>query len=86
MSEATHKKVIEANIDLHSRLANDYNQTEPHFRPENVNIVDKTISELFTKTRGQRLLDIGCGTGYFHELLRKNKIYLPLPILRVFAQ
>ncbi len=26
----------------------------------------------------QNILDIGCGTGYFHELLRKNKIYLPL--------
>jgi malonyl-CoA O-methyltransferase len=24
------------------------------------------------------ILEIGCGTGYFHELLRKNKIYLPL--------
>jgi malonyl-CoA O-methyltransferase len=23
-------------------------------------------------------LDAGCGTGYFHELLRKNKIYCPL--------
>lgn len=23
-------------------------------------------------------LDIGCGTGYFHELLRKNKIYISL--------
>ena len=24
------------------------------------------------------ILDIGAGTGYFHELLRKNKIYTPL--------
>ncbi len=24
------------------------------------------------------VLDAGCGTGYFHELLRKNKIYCPL--------
>lgn len=26
----------------------------------------------------QLVLDAGCGTGYFHELLRKNKIYCPL--------
>jgi malonyl-CoA O-methyltransferase len=26
----------------------------------------------------QIVLDAGCGTGYFHELLRKNKIYCPL--------
>lgn len=29
-------------------------------------------------SKEDNVLDAGCGTGYFHEVLRKNKIYCPL--------
>lgn len=48
---------------------------------DNYAILQRKVSDkLFAMYRigDASILDIGCGTGYFHELLRKNKIYLPL--------
>jgi hypothetical protein len=38
------KEAIEANIAVHSAMANDYNKIEPHFRPESIQRVDKIIA------------------------------------------
>ena len=42
------KKIIEANIEVHSKMADSYHN-EPHFRPENQEKVRKRIIELQKK-------------------------------------
>lgn len=51
-------------------------KTYDHYALLQRNVTDK-LFEICKPSSGV-VLDIGCGTGYFHELLRKNKIYLPL--------
>ncbi|RKF06521.1 class I SAM-dependent methyltransferase [Oceaniradius stylonematis] len=62
--------VIDANIAVHSALAETYNTDEPHFRPENKAKVSKRLAELQAMTGGDRLLDLGCGTGFIIDLAR----------------
>ncbi|MGH7177811.1 MAG: class I SAM-dependent methyltransferase [Tepidisphaeraceae bacterium] len=57
-------EVIQANIDVHTRMADSYDRVEPHFRPENRAKVRKTLEELSRKAGGGKLLDLGCGTGF----------------------
>ena len=59
--------VRDANILVHSRMAAQYNEREPHFRAEN----RATVRARLQKLRGEfggRLLDIGCGTGFIIDL------------------
>ncbi len=66
------KKKISRDFD---KAANSYD--------EHATVQRKAADYLFSMIKddisGNKLvLDAGCGTGYFHELLRKNKIYCPL--------
>jgi ubiquinone/menaquinone biosynthesis C-methylase UbiE len=63
-------EVISANIALHSALADKYKETEPHYRKENIERVSKILSSLQEGTRGKRLLDIGCGTGFIIDIAK----------------
>jgi ubiquinone/menaquinone biosynthesis C-methylase UbiE len=66
------QKVIEANIAVHSKLAAQYQQCEPHFRPENVAKVERRLRELVKETRAQKMLDLGCGTGFMINIARTH--------------
>jgi ubiquinone/menaquinone biosynthesis C-methylase UbiE len=66
------EEVIKANIALHSQMADDYNTCEPHFRIENIqNVEDKLLKALESGDK-KRALDLGCGTGFMINLLKKH--------------
>ncbi len=67
------KKVIEANIAVHSSLASsgEYNRS-PHFRQENKQKVRRILEGLVARNSGAkpcRALDLGCGTGFIIHLI-----------------
>jgi ubiquinone/menaquinone biosynthesis C-methylase UbiE len=61
---------IHANIVVHSRLAAVYNETEPHFRPENQERVTHILKDVRRRATGGKLLDVGCGTGFIINLVK----------------
>jgi len=65
-----YKQVIEANIKLHTRLAKEYNECEPQFRPENIARLTSELQHLVHATSAVRVLDLGCGTGFMIDILR----------------
>lgn len=66
------KKAIEANIIVHSTMANDYNTKEPHFRPESIERVEKIINQIYENVKFEKALDLGCGTGFMINILKKK--------------
>jgi ubiquinone/menaquinone biosynthesis C-methylase UbiE len=69
------KDVIQANIQLHSALADKYKETEPHYRAENILRVRNILSNLHKRTSGTSLLDVGCGMGFIIDIA---KHYFPV--------
>lgn len=62
--------MIAANQRVHTVLAKQYNQVEPHFRPENRLKVRKRLEHIASLAPSRhRLLDIGCGTGFIIDLV-----------------
>lgn len=76
MSDASHPqtaapnpRVVEANQRVHSQLASQYNESEPHFRPENQAKVRRRLESLAASAPSrERMLDLGCGTGFLLNL------------------
>jgi len=64
------QEAINANIAVHSAMANDYNTVEPHFRPESIKRVDEIIKNLVSTHPIEKALDLGCGTGFMINILK----------------
>lgn len=64
------KKIEKANIVYHSELSSSYDQTQPHFKTENVLQVKNRLSQFARQTSAEHMLDIGCGTGFVLQLAR----------------
>lgn len=62
------KKNVKANIDYHTALAKVYDKSQPHFRDENKKRVTALLKSYQKRTHGNRLLDLGCGTGFILKL------------------
>jgi ubiquinone/menaquinone biosynthesis C-methylase UbiE len=68
-SDVLNPRVVEANQRVHSQLASQYNESEPHFRPENQQKVRRRLVDLAARTPStERMLDLGCGTGFLLNL------------------
>lgn len=70
MNTALTNKVIDANIEVHSKLAAHYKTCEPHFRPENVAKVTEYFAALSRETTAESVLDLGCGTGFMIDIAK----------------
>jgi ubiquinone/menaquinone biosynthesis C-methylase UbiE len=65
-----YEQVMRANVALHDRMAASYRACEPHFRPENVAIVQRKLRAVADAAGRGRMLDLGCGTGFMIEIGR----------------
>jgi ubiquinone/menaquinone biosynthesis C-methylase UbiE len=72
MDQKEYQKVLQANIELHTRLSSDYNTCEPHFRPENIDRVEARFVSVAKQTGAGRHLDLGCGTGFMINISKKH--------------
>ena len=70
MKNYTKEGVLKANVELHTRLADVYNKDEPHWKPENIQIVRARLQFLKEAVGAADMLDIGCGTGFIIEVAR----------------
>jgi len=64
------REAIEANIIVHSAMADAYNTIEPHFRPESIKRVDGIIKNIASVHPIEKALDFGCGTGFMINILK----------------
>lgn len=62
------ERIVAANVAVHTVLAHQYVEDEPHFRPENQAKVKDRLRVLRELSPGGRLLDLGCGTGFVLHL------------------
>lgn len=69
-----YQDAIKANIEVHSKLAGEYNNNEPHFRPESIARVKGIVEGIVNEIKPTHVLDLGCGTGFMINILKQ---YIP---------
>lgn len=67
---STRDQVIQANIEVHTKMIDDY-ESEPHWKPENIEKVSKRMQGLYPTSR-EAALDVGAGTGFLTRHLVKD--------------
>lgn len=70
MKNKISKEILQANISYHSKIGKDYSN-QPHYKIETVTRVEKIIKNLAQQTGGEKLLDIGCGSGFIIDIAKK---------------
>ena len=70
MNNKNAKDILQANQALHSAISEKYNLLEPHYRNENVERVKTFIKNIQESTKGTKLLDLGCGTGFIIDIAK----------------
>jgi ubiquinone/menaquinone biosynthesis C-methylase UbiE len=68
---SNYQEAMQANIAVHSAMAEHYDKVEPHFRPESISRVNSIIKEILIRHDVKRVLDIGCGTGFMISILKQ---------------
>lgn len=70
------EEVLAANIRLSAAMAAEYKKNEPHYNLENIKVVDTKLRQLKRATKGESLLDLGCGTGFIIDIAQKYFDYI----------
>jgi 2-polyprenyl-3-methyl-5-hydroxy-6-metoxy-1,4-benzoquinol methylase len=65
-------QVLQANVQVHTALAHEYNGCQPHYRPENISYVEGKLRSVVKQTSAKRLLDLGCGTGFMIDIAKRH--------------
>ena len=67
-----YEQVVAANVRLHTRMSDQYQTCEPHFRPENLARVEEKFLAAIEGVATRRMLDLGCGTGFMIDIARPH--------------
>jgi len=70
MQDGLKKKIINANIEYHTKLVDIYDN-QPHFLAENKERVKNILLEHGRQSGFNFLLDIGCGTGFIIDIAKE---------------
>lgn len=71
-----YEEAIRANIAVHSAMADQYNEVEPHFRPESKERVGTILDTLIPEGGQVKVLDLGCGTGFMIDLVKSRASHI----------
>jgi SAM-dependent methyltransferase len=69
-TRSDYDEVVAANVRLHTRMSDQYQACEPHFRPENLARVEEKFLAAIEGVPARRMLDLGCGTGFMIDIAR----------------
>ena len=70
MQDELKEKVINANIEYHTKFLDSY-EDQPHFLPENKERIKNLLLKYGRQSGFGSLLDIGCGTGFIIDIAKE---------------